>query len=378
MPRGIIGFALFLLVFTVASHDADACGGFFRRAASPKNLHLALEKALIIYDASTQREHFIREVTFGETPGPFGFVIPTPTRPSIAKFERSPFKTLDRIFPMVGGLGLRLGRGGGGFGNGHGSGGGVTVLEIKKVGSFTSFVLAATDAKALADWLAQNQLVTTPEADVWLAHYVKMKFFYVALRYDPPPAHAQRTKAETVDIDFTTPLPYYPYFEPANRLPIETVNGEKKQQYRLLQLWTITTERVVPVSLYESPNNKQRSWVRPLRQGMIFEGDEDNPPADPLELYPKPPTREPIKDKLNPMAFDPGLRGFLPKTSEHPVVQTFQDQKVSRAGYGDILFVPEKTDTWLEPQREQALQAMLPALDPLLLGSEGDDAGAAK
>lgn len=369
-PSRIIGLALILLVVTIASHDAYACGGFFRRTAALKTPHLSLEKTLILYDASTQREHFIREVTFANTTAPFGFVIPTPTRPSIAKVERSPFPTLDRLFPMSGvGLGLLSGMG---AGVGTHARGGVTVLEIKKVGSFTSFVLSATEPKALADWLAQNQLLSTPEADVWLAHYVKMKFFYVALRYDPPP-QAQRAHTETIDIDFVTPLPYYPYFEPAHRLPPAS---DEERPSRVVRLWTITTERIVPVSLFEDPKTKKRSWVRPMRAGVLYEGEEDNPPPDPLELYPKPPTREPIKDKLNPMAFDPALRGLLPKVSEHPVVQTFQDQKVSRVGFGDILFLPEKADVYPDPRRDEALTAILPALDPVLL--EGDDAGAAK
>ena len=47
------------------------------------------------------------------------------------------------------------------------------------------------------------------------------------------------------------------------------------------------------------------------------------------------------------------------------VVQTFQDQKRSRAGFGDILFVPA-TATELGPAERAALAPLLAVLDPVL------------
>ena len=89
---------------------------------------------------------------------------------------------------------------------GHGGGGGVTILDIQKVGSFTAFVLAADDAGALAKWLKDNGLVSSPETDPWLAHYVKAKFYYVAMRYDPPKEGA-KDAAKKAPNDPTAKLP---------------------------------------------------------------------------------------------------------------------------------------------------------------------------
>ena len=46
----------------------------------------------------------------------------------------------------------------------------MTVLSKERVGSFTAFVLAATDSAALERWLKDNQLVVPPETRAWLDH----------------------------------------------------------------------------------------------------------------------------------------------------------------------------------------------------------------
>ena len=181
---GIAGLGLGL---GLSVRRANACGGVFVPQA--KRLpSLAHEQVLILHDPNTDTEHFIREVAFRQADQRFGFVVPTPTRPEVAKVDRGLFEKLRRQFPFqrskgIGSIGLGSGAGVG-FGSGRSAG--VQVLQVSKVGSFTAFVLAATDAKALSKWLKDNGLASSKETDVWLAHYVKMKFYYVAMRYDPP------------------------------------------------------------------------------------------------------------------------------------------------------------------------------------------------
>jgi len=182
------------------SNEAMACGGFFSQRAGRKP-SLSYEQVVIVYDAKTSTEHFIREVTFNEGSATFGFVVPTPSRPEVAQVDDAPFQELRATFPfaparpMVGhGAGSGTGQG---FGSGAGS---VSVLETVKVGSFTAFVLAADDEKALAKWLVDNGLASTPESDEWLAHYVRMRFFYVAMRYDPPKAATQVPTASAMPV----------------------------------------------------------------------------------------------------------------------------------------------------------------------------------
>lgn len=324
------------LAFVAAEPVADACGGFFSaRALAPEQRPtLAREKVLIIHDAARGREHFIREVAFRKADQTFGFVVPTPTRPEVAAVAKNPFTRLRDAFPFerqtLGTVGIK----GSGAGYGGGGGGGVEVLAVEKVGSFTAFTLAATDAEALAAWLKDNELTSTPETDRWLAHYVKMGFYYVAMRYDPPPDAKSRKDraigAETIRISFDTPVAYYPYFEP------EAPQSAKSP--RLLEVWYAGSEPVVPVARLEEGDKPPR-WVRPLKPGAKHGN---------------------ARNRLKSALLDE-LEALLPEGEL--VVQTFQDQKRRRTGYQDILFA-SATPRTLGPEQLATLEPLLAVLDP--------------
>ncbi|HEX6764178.1 MAG TPA: DUF2330 domain-containing protein [Polyangiaceae bacterium] len=316
----------------VVPRVARACGGFFSRklVEGERRPSLAYERTLVVFDEKKQREHFVREVVFRAAGGPFGFVVPVPGRPEVAGLK-SPFDALEREYPFSEpGLGLSSSVGGGM------RGGGVRVLEVKKVGSFRSFVLAADDAHALTDWLEKNGFSTTRESDRWLAHYVRSKFFYVAMRYEPPAREkkgAERTKAETLRISFDTPLAFYPYYEP------DPSPGENRDAPRMLEMWFVSTMRVVPVAARSAGG--EVSWVRPMATGLEFSG-----------------TREGVQATFGE-AFE-----LLP--SGRLSIQHFIDQKRSRVGYGDVLFVPASVTT---PNLE-SMRRLFPILDPTLEGAE--------
>ncbi|MFO0551157.1 MAG: DUF2330 domain-containing protein [Polyangiaceae bacterium] len=331
------------------TEEAAACGGFFAMRESEKRKpSLSYEQVLIVYDEKTSTEHFIRQVTFKEGATTFGFVVPTPSRPEVAKVATPPFASLRRQFPFAS-YGSGLGHGAGsGTGQGFGSGAGsVTVLETVKVGSFTAFILAADDNKALAKWLDDNGLKSTAETDAWLAHYVQLKFYYVAMRYDPPEQTEKKdaikqdnaVKAETIDISFKTPAPYYPYLEPKHptNLPVGP---------RLLELWFVSQSAMSPISLLEQDG--KRSWVRPLQPGL---------------------THEHARDAIV-KALGADLAKLLP--AGELTLGTFQDQKFSRVGFGDILFAPKEKRTLDEAQRS-ALTPLLGILDPMLLPPKGQE-----
>ncbi|HMR08417.1 MAG TPA: DUF2330 domain-containing protein [Polyangiaceae bacterium] len=327
-------------VLTTIQSDAGACGGFFSRSTieGPRRPSLAYEQTLIVFDEQKQRQHFIREVAFKTSNEAFGFVVPTPTRPDVGAVKPSPFAELRRRFPFQRSFVGTRGKGAGlGFGSGPPpAGGGVTVLEKKTVGSFTAFVLAADDEKALASWLKKHQLVSTPEADVWLAHYVKMKFFYVAMRYNPPKGGAKATgsvSAETMRISFDTPVAYYPYFEPN---PPKGVSGTEQ---RMLELWFASARQAVPVASRMESNVAK--WVRPMAEGVQHAS-----------------ARGALESVLGTDA------KLLPEGELQ--VQTFIDQKRSRSGFGDVLFVAKERRA-LSDEQKQKLGPLLPILDPSLI-----------
>jgi hypothetical protein len=320
-------------VLTLSPSIARACGGFFSRKVieGPRRPSLAYEQTLIIFDQAKQREHFIREVAFRAAAEPFGFVVPAPARPEVASLK-SPFESLHREFPY-GDLGLGLvGTTGGGMPTRSRSAG-VTVLEVKKVGSFTSFVLAADDESALTNWLSKNGFSTTPESDKWLSHYVRMKFFYVAMRYEPPPgprAAPDRTSAETVRISFDTPVAYYPYFEP------DPTGGKAPESPRMLEMWLVSPSRSIPVAARTAGG--EITWVRPMAAGKVVSTN--------------------AQSKLK-KAFDAAYE-LLPAGPLY--IQRFIDQKRSRVGYGDVLFVPAEAGT----PNVSAMRPLFPILDPTL------------
>lgn len=322
----------------VADRDADACGGFGRLGSSAPSV--AVERVLLVHDEAKGVEHFIREVAFSSVKETFGFVVPTPSKPTVAKVDDIDWARLDRDHPFS------MDKGIGSLGYGSGSGrlggaGGVKVLEHKRVGSFASYVLEAGSGEAMKKWLSENRFQTTPASQAWLDHYIRLGFTFVALRFEPQLAKETRAKngdfdfarggAETVRISFETPVPYYPYREP------DAGDGGID---RMLALWLLTSSPKVPVALREEgPNREKTSYVRPWREGIRTLLTEGAPPLV-------------------------GPKTWKATVPAGPLVlQTFEDQKRSRRGFGDVVLVPEKA-TVLDADAVAKRQRMLALLDP--------------
>lgn len=333
-----VGTALCVGALLLQPSPTEACVVMVPAEVEPQaRPSLSQEQVLIVFDDAKHRQHFIREVAFRKANTTFGFVVPTPTRPEVESVEEPPFSDLQVSFPFsaLGSVGMARSAAAGL--EPAAADAPVQVLETKKVGSFTAFVLAATDDAALASWLKDNGLVSRPDADAWLKQLVQMKFFYVAMRYDPPKgtnaAGDGEVQSETIRISFDTPMPYYPYREP------DAPSGEAAQD-RTLDLWYVGREPVTPLSLLLKPGNRQ--WVQPLASGEQY--DDARAALDgvlPNEL-----------DEIVPA-------GSL-------VVQTFEDHKVSREGFGDILFVPRKRRALTAADKAE-LEPLLAILDPTLL-----------
>lgn len=177
--------------------------------------------------------------------------------------------------------------------------------------------------------------------EAWLSHYVRLGFYYVAFRFEPAalspekkttPSTELPLRSETVRISFKTPVAYYPYLEP--QLPDPSLQGG-----RLLDLWVVSPATLVPVGLQEE--GVKRSWVRPMRSGRGFAK-----------------ANEKLSDTLGSE-----IESLLPQGEL--VLQTFQDQKTSRRGFGDVLFVPFGREA-VRPSPER-LKPLVGLLDPELV-----------
>lgn len=78
-------------VFALAEPIADACA-----PAPPAGEEVAIadEEAIIVWDAATKTEHFIRRAQFGSTAKRFGFLVPTPAKPELGEIDSSIFADL--------------------------------------------------------------------------------------------------------------------------------------------------------------------------------------------------------------------------------------------------------------------------------------------
>ncbi len=312
-----------------STSEALACGTL-RGHDSTNAPSLSVEQVLIVYDAKAKTEHFIRQIVFRSGKERFGFVVPTPARAEVEAVPDFHFSAVSRQFPFdpksQGFGGEREGRLGGA--------GGVKVLEKKRVGSFTAFVLAASDREALSTWMKDNALESDAATDAWLAHYVDLGFHFVAFRFEPPKKAEDDGKlhAETIRVSFPTPAPCYPYLEPARPAPAA---GEPAPE-RVLALWLVSNEPLVPVALADG------AWVRPFQEGPRYDGAVDDA----------------LKRRVGKLV--------APLLPEGPwVVQTFEDQKRARTGFGDVVFVPEKPRA-LDADAKKALAPLLALLDPKL------------
>jgi hypothetical protein len=314
---------------------ADACGAVFRHTTTVTVPSLQVEQVLVIHDPVKEEEHFIRQLAFRNAKEPFGFIVPTPSRPTVAKVASSPFAELAKRFSPEASLGLSLGLGGGGFsagGVGKGASPRVTVLSQERIGSFTAFVLAANDASALARWLKLNAFETTPESRAWLAHYVAVGFYFTAFRYEPDSkVPGTAVKSETVRISFATPLPFYPYREPEH--PKDDASAS-----RVLAVWFVSPQRSLPVASFadDSGDHLKRPWTE----------DTTHPDT----------TAQDLRPVLGPLA------DLLPGAPTAPLVmQTFEDQKSSRQGWGDVVLVPATTQP-IDPARRERMGKLTASL----------------
>jgi hypothetical protein len=189
---------------------ASACATAYGRDRTPPRVRG--EHALIVFDRAARTEHFIRKATFEGAPEKFGFLVPTPSRPTLEEADQLVFQRLAALFSRP----LPRSTGGGG-----GSGRSalrsrppmVTVVEERVVAGMQATVLTATDAPALSAWLGQNGFDARPALTAWLAPYVRQRFYVTAFRYEPG-SQGAALSTRAVRLSFETDRPFYPYAEP--------------------------------------------------------------------------------------------------------------------------------------------------------------------
>lgn len=171
------------------------------------------EEALIVWQADTQHEHFIRSAAFLAR-RPFAFLVPVPNEPSIRAVSRRVFVDLFELYrthpewPRAYRDGRRMTFGTGSFGVGDGS---VEVVSRGDVAGLDTVILRAPDADGIAGWLGTHGFRIPSDATSWMQRYAEQGYYFVAARYVP---HAGGVQSAAIAIDFRTARPFFPYSEP--------------------------------------------------------------------------------------------------------------------------------------------------------------------
>ncbi len=241
-------------------------------AAPPRGeeVRIAEEEAIIVWDAATKTEHFIRRAAFSSSADAFGFLVPTPSIPKLAEVNSAVFGQLaDALAPDVttqtGGVSfvptclLMVSRDAGDTA--------VTpvvrVVGIEHVAGYQASILQADDAKALAGWLGEHGFEATAELEAWLEPYVRDKWTITAFEVAATTKSSsgpKRASSAAVQMSFATTRPFYPYREPASQQaePRGKLAGTGPGS-RLLRVFFFGDERVDGL-LGRSPWSAQVIW----------------------------------------------------------------------------------------------------------------------
>lgn len=244
----------FLLSF--AAPPTPACC-----AVSPlgKPVVNADQTVILIWDAATKTQHFIRRASFKSAAEDFGFLVPSPSQPELSESGDEAFPYLLKLTePET----RKVPRPSGGVGCGCYSGGvtvksaaapPVRVLEEKLVAGFQAAVLETTSADALVTWLKVHGYAFSPEVKAWAEPYVKAGWKITALKVAKG-TEAEETKkvsAAALRITFQTDRPLFPYREPDSRASAQALGATK----RLLRIYFLAEAR------YQGELTKEVPWT---------------------------------------------------------------------------------------------------------------------
>src|SRR4051794_9782383 len=159
-----------------------------------ENIAIVEESALIVWEPAASTEHFIRRATFRGKGRDFGFLVPTPSVPTLAEADDAIFARLEEwakpktVYvkshrvdwtPWLMMYGMRKANT-----DTATAARPVEVLASQKIAGYDAVVLDATDSAALQKWLADHGYTTTPDLTAWLEAYVSQHWKITAFKID--------------------------------------------------------------------------------------------------------------------------------------------------------------------------------------------------
>ncbi len=224
-------------------------------------VQIADESAIIIYNQATKTEHFIRRANFVTDAKDFGFLVPTPTQPTVHEVKEDSFGVFEKItepeviyakrpstpacVPI--GCGVMLS----GDASLEGKQASVSVLEEKRVGAFDTAVLKADDNPKLSAWLKKWGYALDSTQEAWLETYTKQGWVITAFKIAKQNPDQKKVASASVRLTFQTDKPFYPYREPGSpkndtERDIQKILSRAKGENdsRLLRVYYVGDKRV--------------------------------------------------------------------------------------------------------------------------------------
>jgi len=198
----------------------SACGCFacMPLPSSGGFIDVAGESAIIVWNSSTQTEHFIRSVTFNASGTDFGFVVPTPSVPHITAADPAAFQYIkEHILPgyvpdvpytlpppgtrgeITGGLAR------------------VEVMAQESVDGTDVTTVSASDTDGLKAWMTANGFTWTDDMASWLDPYIQKNWVITLFKYQKKDSSLGSVSSSLLDMTFQTTVPFFPYSEPASQ-----------------------------------------------------------------------------------------------------------------------------------------------------------------
>ena len=374
-PTSFAGIALLML--PMISLSAQAC---MPLPPPGMTVRISEESALIIWDNEQKIEHFIRRARFDANATDLGFLVPTPSLPTLHEANNGLFSELQtpmrpetrelednspQFYSLFLPAPLRARAMAGGGIMSKGARQQITLLAEQTVGDYDAAILKAGDAASLNRWLGRNGYPSNETLTNWLRPYIEKGWIVTAFKIRRT-AHGDASRPlglAPVRMSFATPRPFYPYREPPT-----TATGSAPP--RSLRLFLLADEGRMAATLGENgPVWGTENVQNVYRQHSSVDAAPSAIPGHVgVEWAGVPQTA----------FFAPNVRDYagLPSSNRIPGHLTvFLDTQSPRPGTDELYFTPaaDQSDLKPEPLREYVRRPFLsipvePFLVTLLVG----------
>lgn len=288
---------------------------------------VANEQALIVWNPAAKTEYFTRQAEFGGDGKPFGFLVPTPTKPELTESPSYLFDGLrlaiaprikyrERTGIIFGWLDDPTPHVSSAAGTTGGPSGGIDVIGEEHVGGFDAVSLRADDPAALSAWLGTNGFKRSKALEEWLKGYVERKWVITAFKIE------DGKHLKPVCMEFKTDKPFYPYKEPASKanpkgrlLRVYFLSDQRYEGTLAGKPWAVPTsfsDEVGPGAMYLL--EKERKLVGPARQWRLTSFEDGSNPRNGIEdVYYRPASTQAVIRPL-PVVHYRDRRTFIPVT----------------------------------------------------------------